>query len=191
MSFIYYATYSEGVRSGHLIKISHKGMLFKTWEGEISQGLSGSQIFSFSILDKDKQVIADLHDSGMGKGAVNYKLRDWLFSRQRFWGEPFPILHELDENGKPTGAVRAVPESHLPVDLPHIEDYKPHGKPEPPLGKADEHWLYPVIDGVKYRREINTMPQWAGSCWYYLRFIDPQNNACFIDKEKEKACGKT
>ncbi len=160
--------------------------------GEVCYNGEGTAINSekyngSSIAEFKKQVIADLHDSGMGKGAVNYKLRDWLFSRQRFWGEPFPILHELDENGKPTGAVRAVPESHLPVDLPHIEDYKPHGKPEPPLGKADEHWLYPVIDGVKYRREINTMPQWAGSCWYYLRFIDPQNNACFIDKEKEKA----
>ena len=139
------------------------------------------------IAEFKKQVIADLQSSGMGKGAVNYKLRDWLFSRQRFWGEPFPILHELDEAGMPTGAVRAVPESHLPVDLPHIEDYKPHGKPEPPLGKADDQWLYPVIDGVKYRREINTMPQWAGSCWYYLRFIDPQNNESFIDKAKEKA----
>ena len=138
--------------------------------------------------DEFKQkIIADLTDSGCGRQAVNYKLRDWLFSRQRFWGEPFPILHELDDDGKPNGIVRAVDEADLPVDLPHIEDYKPHGKPEPPLGKADDAWLYPVIDGKKYRREINTMPQWAGSCWYYLRFIDPDNDQCFVDPEKEKA----
>lgn len=139
------------------------------------------------INDFKKAVIKDLQQAGTGHGAVNYKLRDWLFSRQRFWGEPFPILHELDAAGNPTGSVRAVPESHLPVDLPSIEDYKPHGKPEPPLGKADDDWLYPVIDGVKYRREINTMPQWAGSCWYYLRFIDPHNDQCFVDPVKERA----
>jgi len=75
----------------------------------------------------------------------------------------------------------------LPVDLPHLDDYKPIGKPEPPLGKAPESWLYPVIDGRRYRRETNTMPQWAGSCWYYLRFIDPQNDTAFVDRRKEKA----
>jgi len=118
---------------------------------------------------------------------VNYKLRDWLFSRQRFWGEPFPILHELDDDGNKTGAVRAVPEDQLPVDLPHLEDFKPHGRPEPPLDKAPDEWLYPVIDGVKYKRETNTMPQWAGSCWYYLRFLDPGNTLAPIDPEIEKA----
>jgi leucyl-tRNA synthetase len=128
-----------------------------------------------------------LTEQGVGMEAVNYKLRDWLFSRQRFWGEPFPILHELDDNGAPTGAVRAVPLEDLPVNLPEVEDYKPHGRPEPPLGKAPEEWLYPTIDGVRYRREINTMPQWAGSCWYYLRFIDPTNKDQFVSHEKEKA----
>ena len=83
--------------------------------------------------------------------------------------------------------MRAVPETDLPVDLPHLEDYKPHGRPEPPLAKADDEWLYPEIDGVRYRRETNTMPQWAGSCWYYLRFIDPDNETSFIDPEKERA----
>ena len=107
-------------------------------------------------------------------GAVNYKLRDWLFSRQRFWGEPFPILHELDADGKPNGLLRAVPVEQLPVDLPHLADYKPPGEPKPPLEKAPAEWLYPVIDGKKYKRETNTMPQWAGSCWYYLRFLDQQ-----------------
>jgi len=134
-----------------------------------------------------KNITADLAKAGLGRGAVNYKLRDWLFSRQRFWGEPFPLLHELDADGKPTGRVRAVPESELPVDLPHLDDFKPHGRPEPPLAKAPDEWLHPVIDGAKYRRETNTMPQWAGSCWYYLRFLDPKNDRAMIDPEVEKA----
>lgn len=133
------------------------------------------------------QIALDLEQNGLGREATNFKLRDWLFSRQRFWGEPFPILKELDENGEPNGKIRAVPVDQLPVDLPQIEDYKPIGRPEPPLEKADDSWLYPVIDGVKYKRETNTMPQWAGSCWYYLRFIDPKNNEIFVDPEKEKA----
>ncbi|WP_425615100.1 leucine--tRNA ligase [Anatilimnocola sp. NA78] len=133
------------------------------------------------------RITADLAAAGLGREAVNYKLRDWLFSRQRFWGEPFPILHEVDEFDKPTGLIRAVPVTDLPVDLPHLEDFKPHGKPEPPLGKAPVEWLYPEIGGQRYLRETNTMPQWAGSCWYYLRFIDPRNGQAFIDREKEKA----
>ncbi len=132
------------------------------------------------------QIIAALSESGTGTAAVNYKLRDWLFSRQRFWGEPFPVLHEIGEDGKPTGMKRAVPQDRLPVNLPELEDFKPHGRPEPPLEKADDDWLYPVIDGVKYKRETNTMPQWAGSCWYYLRFVDPKNEDAFVDPELEK-----
>jgi len=134
-----------------------------------------------------------LTEKGLGCEAVNYKLRDWLFSRQRFWGEPFPILHEIDAEGNKTGAVRAVPEEQLPVDLPHLEDFKPHGRPEPPLDKAPDEWLFPAIslegdsDGVRYKRETNTMPQWAGSCWYYLRFLDPTNTQAPIDPEIEKA----
>ncbi|MGI9429013.1 MAG: leucine--tRNA ligase [Bythopirellula sp.] len=133
------------------------------------------------------KITADLEDRGTGREAVNYKLRDWLFSRQRFWGEPFPVLHELDADGNKTGAVRAVPESELPVDLPHLDDFKPHGRPEPPLDKAPDEWLYPELDGVRYKRETNTMPQWAGSCWYYLRFLDPKNDQAAIDPEIEKA----
>lgn len=133
------------------------------------------------------KIIDALAAEGLAKGAVNYKLRDWLFSRQRFWGEPFPILHELDAEGKPTGRMRAVDAKDLPVDLPHLEDFKPHGRPEPPLAKADDSWLYVTIDGKRYRRETNTMPQWAGSCWYYLRYIDPTNDQCFVDPAKEKA----
>jgi leucyl-tRNA synthetase len=133
------------------------------------------------------RITADLAQQGLGRVAVNYKLRDWLFSRQRFWGEPFPILHELDSEGKPTGHIRAVDEKDLPVDLPHLEDFKPHGRPEPPLDKAPKEWLYPVIDGKRYKRETNTMPQWAGSCWYYLRFLDPTNKKAPVDPALEKA----
>ncbi|MCE2792097.1 MAG: leucine--tRNA ligase, partial [Blastopirellula sp.] len=133
------------------------------------------------------QITAELATAGVGRTAVNYKLRDWLFSRQRFWGEPFPILHELDETGRPNGMLRAVEPDTLPVDLPHLDDFKPHGRPEPPLEKAPESWLYPVIDGRKYKRETNTMPQWAGSCWYFLRFIDPHNDQRLVDPELERS----
>jgi leucyl-tRNA synthetase len=121
-----------------------------------------------------------LGNRGVGRTAVNYKLRDWLFSRQRFWGEPFPILHELDVEGKPNGLMRAVGVDELPVALPDVADFKPHGRPEPPLETANEKWLFPSIDGIRYKRETNTMPQWAGSCWYYFRFIDPRNDTAFV-----------
>lgn len=124
---------------------------------------------------------------GLAREAVNYKLRDWLFSRQRFWGEPFPILHEIDSSGNPTGIKRGVPHDQLPVRLPELEDFKPHGRPEPPLAKADDDWLIVEIDGKRFRRETNTMPQWAGSCWYFLRYIDPKNQQALVDPEKEAA----
>ncbi|MHB1034142.1 MAG: leucine--tRNA ligase [Pirellulales bacterium] len=133
------------------------------------------------------KIAADLDAKGQGRQAVNYKLRDWLFSRQHFWGEPFPILHEIDADGRPTGAIRAVSPEQLPVDLPEMAKFEAHGRPEPPLEQAPEEWLYPVIDGVKYKRETNTMPQWAGSCWYYLRFLDPKNERALVDPEVERA----
>ncbi len=133
------------------------------------------------------RITAQLAAQGLGREAVNYKLRDWLFSRQRFWGEPFPVLHELDDQGRPNGMMRAVLPQDLPVNLPELEDYKPHGRPEPPLAKAPDAWLYVELDGKRYRRETNTMPQWAGSCWYYLRFIDPRNDRAFCDRDKERA----
>jgi len=132
-------------------------------------------------------VSQDLATAGLGRPAVNYKLRDWLFSRQRFWGEPFPILHELDTAGHPTGAIRAVPEAELPVNLPHLTDFKPGDTPDPPLSRAPADWLYVERDGSRYKRETNTMPQWAGSCWYYLRFLDPGNDARFLDPAIEQA----
>jgi leucyl-tRNA synthetase len=132
-----------------------------------------------------KKITAWLQERGLGQGKVNYKLRDWLFSRQRYWGEPFPVLHELDAQGRPTGLVRTVPESELPLRLPDLEDYRPSGRPEPPLGKAAD-WVNVTIDGKRYQRETNTMPQWAGSCWYYLRYLDPHNDRAFCDPAKER-----
>jgi leucyl-tRNA synthetase len=117
-----------------------------------------------------------LEERGIGKKTTNYKLRDWLFSRQRYWGEPFPVV--LDENDR----TRSVPESELPVRLPDLEDFKPTGKPEPPLSKAKDWVRY----SETHRRETNTMPQWAGSCWYYLRYLDPRNERQPWDPEKEK-----
>lgn len=154
---------------------------------EVGVAVHSGSYDGLSTAEFKSRIAADLQDRGAGRAATNYKLRDWLFSRQRFWGEPFPILHELDGSGNPTGRLRAVDVASLPVDLPHLDDYKPHGKPEPPLGKAGDEWLYVTLDGKRYRRETNTMPQWAGSCWYYLRFIDPGNDQALVDREKEQA----
>lgn len=126
-----------------------------------------------------------LEKMGMGKRRVNTKLRDWLFSRQRYWGEPFPLLHLVDNGGKDTGQLIPLGPDQLPVQLPELADYKPSGKPEPPLGKATD-WVNVAIGGQAYRRETNTMPQWAGSCWYYLRYLDPKNDRALCDPAKEK-----
>ena len=116
-----------------------------------------------------------LKEHGHGKRAVNYKLRDWLFSRQRYWGEPFPIVWR-------DGKHEALPEAELPLAPPALEDFKPTGTGEPPLAKAKE-WLRYSDAAV---RETNTMPQWAGSCWYYLRFCDPENDSRFVGEEAER-----
>ncbi len=135
-----------------------------------------------------KKIAEDLGERGIGRAAVNYKLRDWLFSRQHFWGEPFPILHELDAAGKPTGRLRALQPTDLPLDLPEKMAFDAkHDEPTPPLDKAPHHWLYVTLDGKRYKRETNTMPQWAGSCWYYLRFLDPKNHKALVDPQVEKA----
>jgi leucyl-tRNA synthetase len=149
--------------------------------------INSGQYTGLSTPEFKSRIAADLTKQGLGRAAVNYKLRDWLFSRQRFWGEPFPILHELDAAGKPTGRLRAVSEDQLPVDLPELADFKPIGRPEPPLEKAPQSWLYVTIDGRRYKRETNTMPQWAGSCWYFLRFIDDKNDQALVDPELERA----
>ena len=135
-----------------------------------------------------QRIAADLAAKGLGRAAVNYKLRDWLFSRQHFWGEPFPILRELDEHGQPNGRLRALKPEDLPLDLPEMMKFDAaHDRPEPPLDKAPDSWLYVTLDGKRYKRETNTMPQWAGSCWYYLRFLDPKNGKALVDPELEKA----
>ena len=122
-----------------------------------------------------KQITAWLEEHGQGKGAVNYKLRDWLFSRQRYWGEPFPIIWEGGDH-------HSLGENELPVVPPPLEDYKPTGTGEPPLSKAKDWIRY----SQKATRETNVMPQWAGSCWYYLRFCDTHNDQRFIGEQAER-----
>ena len=121
-----------------------------------------------------KKITAWLEERCLGKRAINYKLRDWLFSRQRYWGEPFPVVWENGEH-------RALQEKELPVVPPPLDDYKPTGTGEPPLAKAKEWVRY----SDTATRETNTMPQWAGSCWYYLRFCDPHNDKQFLGQEAE------
>ncbi len=129
-----------------------------------------------------ERIIAWLEERGLGKATINYKLRDWLFSRQRYWGEPFPVAY--DEQGD----CRPLPEERLPVGLPDLEDFRPvqSDEPQPPLSKAESWVRFRDEHGAPWRRETNTMPQWAGSCWYYLRFLDPHNQDQPWDKDKER-----
>ncbi len=147
--------------------------------------INSGEFNGLSTAEFKKKITTWLEERGLGTKKINYKLRDWLFSRQRYWGEPFPILHELDDKGQPTGAIEALSPDELPLCLPEMEDYKPSGKPEPPLGKATD-WVNVTRNGKRYRRETNTMPQWAGSCWYYLRYLDARNDKFFCDPEKAK-----
>ncbi len=124
-----------------------------------------------------KRMIAWLEEKGVGRGKVNYKLRDWLFSRQRYWGEPFPIVWNEED-----GRHYPLSESELPLLQPQMEDFKPSGDPRGPLVKATEWIRYSETS----HRETNTMPQWAGSCWYYLRYLDPKNACAFVDPEVER-----
>ena len=132
------------------------------------------------------RIVQWLEVNGHGEGTITYKLRDWLFSRQRYWGEPIPILHG------PDGELRAVPDAELPLGLPEVDDYRPHASddehadPVPALDRAPDDWKFVEIDGVRYRRELNTMPQWAGSCWYYLLYIDPDNDDALVDPDAER-----
>jgi len=159
------------------------------WEGKAFTGdgpaINSDFLNGLGVTEAKARMIEWLEAEGHGEGTVTYKLRDWLFSRQRYWGEPFPILRGED------GSVRAVDEADLPVALPPMEDFKPTASddpdapPRPPLARADESWRIVEIDGKRYERELNTMPQWAGSCWYYLRFIDNQNDGAFADPAHE------
>jgi leucyl-tRNA synthetase len=160
---------------------------FKCAFTEISTAINSGKYDGLPTLEFKSKITADLAASGLGRKAVNYRLRDWLFSRQRYWGEPFPIWHELDAAGQPTGLLRVDAEADLPITLPEMADFKPTGTPEPMLSKAPESWLFKTApDGTKLKRETNTMPQWAGSCWYYLRFVDNKNSSSFIDPQLEK-----
>lgn len=127
------------------------------------------------------RMIEWLEQEGKGRGKVTYRLRDWLFSRQRYWGEPIPILHLED------GTMKTVPEDQLPLLLPDVDSVKPSGTGESPLANVED-WVNTVDPetGMKARRETNTMPQWAGSCWYYLRFIDPHNDQELCSQELQK-----
>ena len=132
------------------------------------------------IAEAKKKIIDWLEENGKGERKINFKLRDWLFSRQRYWGEPFPVIFV---DGEP----KTVPQDHLPVTLPDLDAFKPSGSPEGPLALAAD-WLDTTDPetGKPARRETNTMPQWAGSCWYYLRYLDPHNPDQLVDPELEK-----
>jgi leucyl-tRNA synthetase len=157
------------------------------WTGkaylEDGPAINSGFLDGLGVAEAKAKIIDWLEERKLGTRRVNYKLRDWLFSRQRYWGEPFPILHEIGPDGRSTGAVRRLDVSELPLTLPELADFKPTGSPEGPLVKAAD-WVNVTIDGKRYRRETNTMPQWAGSCWYYLRYIDPKNDKLLADPAK-------
>jgi leucyl-tRNA synthetase len=144
--------------------------------GFVGEGIAINSpiINGLASAEAKRKITAWLEERGQGKRAINYKLRDWLFSRQRYWGEPFPITWQ-------DGKHRSLSESELPVVPPALEDYKPIGTGEPPLARAKEWVRY----SEKAVRETNTMPQWAGSCWYYLRFCDPHNDKRFVGEQAE------
>ncbi|HCT80993.1 MAG TPA: leucine--tRNA ligase [Micromonosporaceae bacterium] len=164
------------------------------WEAKAFTGegpaINSGMLDGLGVADAKAKAIDWLEDSGYGEGAVTYRLRDWLFSRQRYWGEPFPIVY--DEEGRAI----AVPDEMLPVALPEVADFSPktfdvndaNSEPETPLSRAKE-WVEVELDlgdGPKrYRRETNVMPQWAGSCWYQLRYLDPTNHESFVDPANE------
>jgi len=142
----------------------------------------GVSLDGLDVVSGKRRIVEWLEESGHGRAASNTKLRDWIFSRQRYWGEPIPVLH--DESG----GVHAVPEAELPLELPPLDDFTPPGTPEPLLAKiADWVEVTDPATGRRMLRETNTMPQWAGSCWYYLRYIDPDNANAAVDPAKERA----
>ena len=146
-----------------------------------SANAEGLTLNGLEVADSKALATAWLEERHIGRGAVKYKLRDWLFSRQRYWGEPFPVIHFED------GSIKLLDEDELPLEPPAMEDFKPSGTGEPPLAKAAD-WVEYIEPGTgrRGRRETNTMPQWAGSCWYYLRYIDPKNSEAAWDPAKEK-----
>ena len=152
------------------------------WQGYTDPGTAVNSGFlnGLKTHEAKKKIIEWLEENGNGTRKIQYKLRDWLFSRQRYWGEPFPLLWD-----KETGRHTALPESELPLLQPEMEDFKPTGDPRGPLLNASDWINY----SDQYTRETNTMPQWAGSCWYYLRYCDPGNPEHFISPEAEQYWG--
>lgn len=150
------------------------------WLGE-GEMIASPPLDGLTSTEAKIRAIHWLEGNGVGVARVHYRLRDWLFSRQRYWGEPIPIIHRSD------GAVIPLPDNALPLLPPELDDYKPTEDGSPPLARAEE-WIHTSDpeSGLKAIRETNTMPQWAGSCWYYLRFIDPRNSSSLIDKDKER-----
>jgi leucyl-tRNA synthetase len=163
-----------------IVEVVQGGDIKKEAYTEEGTAVSSGFINGLKTHDAIKKVIDWLERNNLGKAAVQYKLRDWLFSRQRYWGEPIPVIHLED------GTVKVVDENDLPVTLPDIESYKPAGTGESPLATIPE-WINTIDKetGKPAKRETNTMPQWAGSCWYYLRFLDTDNEKEFCSKEKE------
>jgi leucyl-tRNA synthetase len=151
----------------------------------------GVSLDGLGVVEAKARITEWLERTGIGRGTVNFRLRDWLFSRQRYWGEPFPIVYDED------GVAHPLPESMLPLELPEVEDYSPRTfepddadtRPETPLSR-NEDWVNVTLDlgdgPRRYRRETNTMPNWAGSCWYELRYLDPHNTEKLVDPEIER-----
>ncbi len=161
----------EVITGGDVQKAAHTG------DGEL---VNSGLIDGLRVKEAKERIVAWLEERKQGKGAVNYRLRDWLFSRQRYWGEPFPLIHLED------GEIILADEAELPVRLPDVETYKPSGTGESPLATITDWVNVTLPDGRKGRRETNTMPQWAGSCWYYLRYIDARNDEAPWSAEAEK-----
>ncbi|WP_405853564.1 leucine--tRNA ligase [Streptomyces sp. NBC_00090] len=167
---------------------------FASYEAKlINSANDGISLDGLGVVDAKAKITSWLADRGIGEGTVNFRLRDWLFSRQRYWGEPFPIVYDED------GVAHSLPESMLPLELPEVEDYSPRTfdpddadtQPETPLSR-NEDWVNVTLDlgdgaGPRnYRRETNTMPNWAGSCWYELRYLDPRNSEQLVDPAVEQ-----
>ncbi len=175
----YHLPIREVIEGGHI----EQQAVVETDRGHVINSTTPDGSFSLNGLLPGEAILkmtAWLETKGQGKKTINYKLRDWLFARQRYWGEPFPIVWV---DGDP----RPLPEEQLPLILPETKNFKPSGNGESPLANLHE-WLETTdpATGKPARRETNTMPQWAGSCWYYLRFIDPTNTGQVVDPEKER-----
>jgi leucyl-tRNA synthetase len=165
---------------------------FSSYEAKLINSANDEvSLDGLGVVEAKARITAWLAERGIGEGTVNFRLRDWLFSRQRYWGEPFPIVYDED------GVAHPLPESMLPLELPEVEDYSPRTfdpddadtQPETPLSR-NEDWVNVTLDlgdGPKrYRRETNTMPNWAGSCWYELRYLDPHNDRELVDPAIEQ-----